>query len=317
MAKRSRDAIKEAAEHATRAFEAAAKAGGTAKTFGDIVFWDFSPGWGIRSADARDAWIAQGLNPDSDLPVPPDMETAFTRAVEHVRGGLAARSKCKLIALPTQDGSKRFAVMLVEANGTAKGTTRGIVQLPKDGTAFVEQADPWGCAAAIVSSCAHYLDRYVSDDIRMAVTVVLDRWAATPCRQCPPHIVYYLPSVGFDTIRRVRDAVAKMGAGSVHLCPLGVDADSRESATAAANGGLEAQLTAFAKEADEWATKPPSRTSTIENRIAEAERLRTTGMLYRSILGSAVESVDAKISKVQQQMRVVLGLVEDAKEARA
>jgi hypothetical protein len=98
---------------------------------------------------------------------------------------------------------------------------------------------------------------------------------------------------------------------------MGNDAESRDAAASAANGGLEAQLSAFAAEAEKWLSAPPSRTSTVENRISEAERLRCTAELYRSILGTAVADVGAKIEAIQASMRRTLGIVESAKEARA
>jgi hypothetical protein len=321
MAKRSRNAIKEAAEAATRAFKEVAPSA----HIGDLLYWDFAPA-GLYSVDeVRDAWIATGLDPDADLPVSTDWSTAFGRAIEHAKRGRTGQHDCRLeFAADALDGSKRLAVVALKRNGTVTGDTIGIVTLPKSGLAgvysapFVEKADPYGIGDAVVSAtCTTFLAKYTNDDLRSAVTVILDRWAATPCRQAPPHIVYYLPSPGAKTIRAVRDALVKIGAGTIHLVPMGTDAESVDAAASAANGGLEAQLSAFAAEADKWTTAPPSRTSTVENRIAEAERLRATGELYRAILGTAVADVGAKIESIQASMRRTLGIVESAREARA
>jgi hypothetical protein len=320
MAKRSRDAIRDAAATALRAF-ANVKPG---SHIGDLLFWDFATGGLYDVSAVRAAWQAQGLDPDADLPVSPDYATAFGRAVEAAKRGATGAHDCRLeYAADGFNGEKRLAIVQLLRNGTVSGNTVGIVVLPRGvkpgefGKPYVDRTDPFGIGALVVSQTDRFLDRYTNDDLRSAVVVTLDRWAATPCRQTPPHIVYYLPSPGADTIRRVRAALLAVSAGTIHLAPMGADADSRETAATAANGGLEAQLNAFAAEADKWTTTPPSRSSTIENRIAEAERLRAQGELYRAILGTAVADVGAKISAIQASMRTTLGIVDAAKSSHA
>jgi hypothetical protein len=316
MAKRSRAAVRAAAESAMAQFRTAAPG---AATLGDLLFWDFSSGWRGLCSDVRDVWIAAGLDPDTDLPAPIDRDTAFSRAVlaAKIRAG---SQDCRVESCAaTADGSRRVAIVQLRRNGTVSGETIGVVVCPAEGSdpVRVETPDTHGLARGIVDDTAStYANRYTTDDLRSAVVSVLDRWAATPCRQTQPHIVYWLPSPGGPTIRMVRDALARLGAGEIHLAPMGLDAESRETAASAANGGLEASLTALLAEVDQWASKSPGRTSTIEARIAESEKLRTTAELYRGVLGEAVRSVEARIDSLISGQRRILGIVEAAKEAR-
>jgi hypothetical protein len=306
MGKRSQSAIKEAAARAQATF-ATAEPG----KLGDVVFWDLVQGWNAACGAVRAAWTAAGLDADADLPVAVDVESAFRRAVTAATR-YASGHDCRVEACAPTPDAKRVAVVQLKRNGTVDGATVGVVVLRKGGASpNVETSDPHGIAERIArETLTTYEGRYSASDMRTATVTVLDRYGATPLRQVAPHVVYWQPATGAAVLRNVDAALQSSGAGRLYFVPMGSDREAREAAAAAANGGLEARLASFAAEADTWASAPPARASTIETRIADVERLRATGELYRAILGEAVASVDARLDALQAGLRRTLGIVE-------
>ena len=312
MARRSRGAVKAAVAEA-QALLAQPKTG---DHLGDLLWWDFTTGFRESSGIVAQAWSDAGLTPSADLPPPPDWGTAFSRAIEAAAGVMREADYRAEDCAPSPDGSRRVAMFRRVRNGSVTGETRGIVVLPKNGGPFVETNDPHGFATLIANDTPSHLGVYRTDDMRAAVITILDRYAATPCRQTRPHIVYWLPSHGSAIIRRVRTALQAVRAGTIQLSPMHDDADSRTAAAAAANAGLEARLNEFHEEIAKWKDAPPGRVSTIESRLSEAEKLRRTGELYKDILGEAVASIDARINDVNTELLKVLGIVEVSKEEK-
>jgi hypothetical protein len=311
MAKRSHTVIRQAAEQAVKAFKEA-KPG---KSLGDIAFWDFTPGYREDCAVVQEAWSMQGLQPDADLPAPIDIETAFSRAVRAAAIGAGSKD-CRIEACALQaDNARRVAVLKLERNGVVKGDTIGLVALPPGESPRIELADAYGIADEIKNNVSKYALRYTTDDLRTGVLTILERWAATPCRQVQPHIVYWMPPPGGPELRKVRDVLKYLGAGDIHLIPMGTDSESHEAAATAANGGLEASLSALLAEADAWVASPPGRASTIENRLNQADKIRQTASLYKSILGSSVAAIEDRIKQVEDSLRKMLGIVKPAPSA--
>lgn len=319
MAKRSRAALLAAKESATEALSGAKREG---TLLGALAWWDFTSGYRGASAMVRDEWSKAGLDPETDLVAPPDYETAFGRAVASSAATLRNAGDCRAEDCAKDPDGRRVAVLQIKRNGKADGSTVGLVFCPRTGAPRVEQADPYGHAEHIVDATRAFVDVYTTDDLRGAVVAVLDRWRAVPCREGRPHVVYWVPLSALDTIRKVRDALKAIGAGTIHLSLMHDDpildpkGETRESATSAANAGLESRLAEFSEQVTAWATTPPGRTSTVEAMIDEAERLIATGNLYETILGGAVVSVRERVASVQAKARAVLGVIDAAKEAK-
>ena len=307
VTRKNKVSVDAAREEVTRAFTDAKPS----KTLGDLLWWDFASGFNRPAADVVQAWTDAGLDPSIDLPNTPDAGTAFSRAVTKAKRAAGAFD-CRIEDCLTPDGTRRVAVVQLVRSTDVKGATVGVVTLDALGAVTVEQHDKHGIAAQLSAGVGQFAGRYTIDDVRTGITAVLDRWHATPCRQAPPHIVYWLPAPGGETIRKVRNVVAALGAGKLHLCPMGKNDDAKEAASSAANGGLSAELLAFSREVETWRTTPPSTAGTIERRVAAAEALRAKGQLYRTILGDAVDDIDGSITALQNDMRRALGCLEAA-----
>jgi hypothetical protein len=286
---------------------------------GDLAWWDPISSWRRDVSSVRAAFLAHGLDPDATLPGFPDWQVAFGRAVQVVRTRIRERDFTLLDAAAGPNGERRVAIVSVARNGRVSTDDQGTVTCPKDGAApFVERDDPSGIAQEIVS-CAHgYFGHYTSADIVAAVVQTFERWAALPCRACPPHVVYWVPPAGGDVVRRLSDAVEAIGWGRIELfAGYRTDARSSRAVASAVNEGLESQLKAFSEQVAKYADTDPSKTrvSTIESKIEEAKRLREQGALYREILGAAVTSIDDRILNIETALLQTLGMVEAAHAA--
>lgn len=311
MAHKDRKAVKEAAEAARVALQAA-KPGAH---LGDLLWWDFAAGWRGDATAVRAEHNAIGLNADADWPGVPGYEVAFGRAVDACRVAMAGANLRPETAEAGPNSEKRVAILSLTRGADVDGRTVGIVSLPKGASPTIERADPSGWAGRIVQRSAEYVGRYTTDDARAMVVSLLDRWACTPCRSTPPHIVYWAPAGAGETIRKIKTVLGTVGAGTILISPQHDGAEEREAATYAANAGLESKLTEFATTVDEWRNNAPARVSTVQAKLEELDRLRQTGNLYRGILGDAVKGIDARIADVERAMRVTLGIVEAKRAA--
>ena len=207
-----------AAQHAAQAIADAALAAADASsaTVGDLTWWDFTPGFTASATAVRQAWSAAGLDPDADLPAVPDAATAVSRSVRRAQRQ-ATKHSCRLEdCTPGYDGSRWVAIMQVTpGQADVRGTTVGLVRITPAGVATVEDADPHGIAASVVGGAASFDAVYTLADILDAAKAVLDRYRAQPCRQAPPHIVYWMPAPGGAALRSLKAAIAGMGAGKL------------------------------------------------------------------------------------------------------
>lgn len=286
---------------------------------GDLAWWDPVFGWKRTVSDVADVFRAHGFDPDQILPASPDWASAFGRAITHVRPGLKDRDYTLLDAANGPNGERRVAIVKIDRKGQVSTADEGTVVCPKDGSKpYVERHDPSGIGAAIIAAADGYHGVYISDDVRNAVTETFERCAAMPCRARIPYIVYWMPPSGADVLARLSDAVEACGWGRIEIFS-GYKTDERSARACvnAVNDGLEAKLSEFALDVEKYAGADPSRTraTTIENKLEEAKRLRAQGALYRTILGAAVESVDERISAIEDSLRKTLGLVESAHAA--
>jgi len=323
MARRKFADIKAANDAAREALIQAAGKPGLAKTsgdhLGDLAWWDPVFGWKGPVADVAAVFRKHGFDPDQVLPASPDWPVAFGRAVTHVRGGLRDRDYLLTDAANGPNGERRVAVVKVERNSKVSTTHEGSIVCPKDGAKpYVEQEDPAGIASEVIAAAGNYFGRYISDDVRTAVVETFERHAAMPCRARIPYIVYWMPPSGGDVLRRLADAVEECGWGRIELFAGYVsDERSKRACVNAVNDGLESKLKAFGEEVAKYAGQDPERTraKTIEAKLDDAKKLRAQGALYRTILGAAVESIDERMTAIENSLKETLGLVEAAHAA--
>ncbi len=319
MKKPSRRETIQNANDAARAALAKTSASTPSDHLGDLTWWDLTAGWRESVSTVEAVLLQHGVDPVATLPASPDWTTAFGRAVQSLRTTIRPEGYTLLDAAVGPDGERRVAIVSIARNGKVSTSDEGTVTCPKDGAPpIIERDDPSGIAQRIVAKAYTFHGVYISDDIRAAVTKVLLRWAAMPCRQAPPHIVYWLPSTGASEIRKLADAVEALGWGRIELfAGYASDPRSARAAVNAVNEGLEARLTAFAAEAAQYAERDPKKTrpSTIESKLEDAKRLRAQADLYRTILGAAVVGIDQRVALVERALKETLGIVEAAHAA--
>ena len=315
MARRPLANIRAANESARAALSAANAARPAGDHLGDLAWWDPNPSWTSPVAEVARVFAKHGLDPVADLPAAPDWQSAFGRAVARMRVPLEHRDYKLIEAQPGAGGERRMSIVKFTKEAQVTSRDRGTVTCPKTGAAaFVERDDPDGVGNEVLAKAASLVDVYTSDDIRNGIVMVLERWQAMPCRQAPPHMVYWVPPAAGETVRHLADAVEELGWGRIELfAGYASDERSKRACVNAVNQGLEAQLSEFAERADAYASESTkTRASTIETKLVEAAQLRQQASLYREILGAAVVAVDARVKRIEDSLRATLGVVSAA-----
>ncbi len=284
---------------------------------GDLVWCDPVSGFRVNAQKAQDAFTSAGLDPIVLLPATPDHAVAFSRAILTVRTMIQGRGYTLLAAGSGPNGESRYSVVKVDRGNAVHTSDEAIYSCPKDGTKpYVERQshDPnvTNILEMLRISELSFFETYTSDDVRQAFVRQLDLYAGIPCRNSPPHVVYWVSPQASKAIQAVADVFTSLGWGSVAMfAGSRSQARSMAAVTHAVNSGLESQLSEFATEAKSYADNfNGMRPSTIERRIQEAKDLKAKAALYRAILGAAVESVDDQITAVETSLKSTLGLIE-------
>lgn len=213
--------------------------------------------------------------------------SAADARIASVRASVHAQGYTLLDAAKGPNGEKRVAIVHVSRNGRVTTDDQGTVVCPVDGSSpYVERPDPAGIVHDVLAKARELFAVYTGDDIRVGIQRVFARWAALPCRVAPPHIVYWLPPAAGEEVRKLADVCDDLGVGRIELfAGSRQDGRSVRAVTTAVNQGLEARLNDFAAEVQRYADADPTKTrvSTMEEKLAEAVRLRQQGEMYRAV----------------------------------
>lgn len=318
MAKqRNRSAVARARDAALETIKASA--GGS--LLGAFVFSGSTSGWTAPGDDVRRTWGESGLDPSVDLCDVPDHESSLNRALA-ASGSHAKGFDCTLKPLDElrPDGTRVVIVAQWRQNGSAHADPVGTIVLPPGKRCHIETPDPHGIAERI-TDLAHdrYLGRYTANDLRAAYVRILDRWQAAPALDdvSGNHDPHWMPAAGIPTIQKLQGVVKLLGSGKVGYVEIHDSPANRATSIAAAKTGLETRLAAFKKKAVEWKAglNLPSRASTVERTLEEAQELLATGDLYRAILRDEVlASLETEIAGLKVSYReIALGI--EASEA--
>jgi hypothetical protein len=315
MAQRSRASIRNANDQARTALHQAMKSPPRPGHIGDLSWWLHVSGWRKPVADVHAEFRVLGVDPAAALPASPDWPLAFSRAIRALITSVRKRGLMLEDAAVGSNGERRVAVARALRNGSfGVDANQGIVSCPKNGPPIVEREDADGVVRTLIAATSTYHDVYTSDDLRVAVVRAFERAAALNCRDG----LYWVPPAGTCLVTEIKTAVETTGWGRIEqFSGYDTDASSQRACVNAVNDGLESQLALFAEQVAKYAGADPSRTrvSTIESKIDEAKRLREQGALYRTILGAAVESIDDRMTAIEDSLRSTLGLVESSRAA--
>ena len=271
------------------------------------AWWNIKEGYKRDAGEVIAAWTAAGLDPTADLPEIPETDKAFTRAVR-ATVTFAGSFDCNLEVLADDvDGTRRVSVMLVHKNGSASGTEIGKVALPDKGRPFVEVTDPHGIAQRIVDSTDPRVGLYTGEDLRQAVTTVIDRNMGSPCRA--GGVVYWLPAAAVEEGRKLDAALHAIDAGSFDTPDLAATPQTVATVVRAANAGVESMLAELVKQVEVWRSSPPAKFRTVEDRMGQLQALKGRADLLRTMLGSGVNTVDKQLSTLSQEFLQIMGMV--------
>ncbi len=302
-----RDQIKAANERARQALCSKPQSG-KAGHLGDLAFWNTEPEWRMRCSDVHNFLQSRGLDATTIFPPPTSWAYAFGRAVDSVRAAIHSLGYTLLDAADGTKHERRVSVVKIARNGVVSTEDEGTVACPTSGLPYVERQDPGDITGKVLAKARDLFEVYTTQDMGKAIVTLFDRWAAMQCTRG----VYFLPPNGSDEVEKLNAAMIDMGAGYISQFA-GYEHDARtvQACTTAINLGLEAQLSKFSKEAEEYESNNGKlRATTVERSIEQAKYLKQQANLYRTILGAAVSSVDDKVEKIEQALRVTLGVVE-------
>lgn len=307
-----RQRFKEANAKAQSALMTSAQTG---EKLGALGFWSLHQVFQQKCVDTYAAFRAVGVDPETTLPEPTGIELAFSRSVASNRSAVHSIGYTLMDAARGSNGERRVAILKVARNGIVSTTDEGTVVCPNDGSKpYIERHDPTGIGARILQKARDLEGVYTADDIRAAITTTFSRWAAMACRE-RPSVVYFIPPGATDEIEKVNQAILSIGAGEIfQFVGYRDDAQSVRACVNAVNEGLEAKLTEFAKDADEFTKSTKTRPSTITRAIEETKAFRERANLYQAILGAAIQSVDEKMNAIENTLRATLTNMETAAE---
>lgn len=304
MAKRARATIQQAKDEARKVLR-----GETATGLGSVGWYDLTPGWTAPSSVVHAAFVAHGLDPASTIALPPDHASAFGRAIDRVRGEIAANGYTLKDVQKGADGARRVAIVEEMRNGVYTARDVGTIACAPSSAftaPYVERTDtPFAVevAARIMDAERIAFDVYTSDDLRVGAVDMIARWGGISCRQQRPHVAYWIPGSG-EALARYSDAIESIGGGCVDMFQGAANSPRTEKAAIrVVNAGLEQRLSDFAEQADKLISASSTRDGTLQTMLEESQQIRESAALYRAILGAGIKGIEDRIVKVDAMIR--------------
>jgi hypothetical protein len=124
----------------------------------------------------------------------------------------------------------------------------------------------------------------------------LSSFAAVTLR--PHGGVYWTPAPFAPQVRRLQEAIQRIGSSTVCIVPVHRTAEAEHTLGAVARGSLEDELAMLRAEVEGFVASPPDRTSTLERRLGAFEDLRARTRLYRDVLRVEVETLDQQLDRL-------------------
>jgi len=261
---------------------------------GDIVWWTLADAR-ISRSHLESVWLAAGLS-TAHLPEPPTPERALRTAVREAQVGRREH----LVRLGKEDDRELvFAVMLETRDGTGDVTVvqEARVRLDRVAPARLDSDRPGHeLVAAISDAYDRLLNTHTVDDVRRAVLKTLDACAAVTLRDHGG--VYWVPSPHAQTLRRLKEAVSRIGTSRLDLVPIHESPEATAALGHAARASIEDEIRVLRTEIDGFICEPPGRASTLGRRLEAFEDLRAKARLYESVLEVQLQDLEASLNKL-------------------
>jgi hypothetical protein len=163
---------------------------------------------------------------------------------------------------------------------------------------------------AIQDTFVQLRDTHTADDVRRTVVRTLHTLAAVTLREGGG--VYWVPRTHAATVRKLEQAVGRLGKSTFHVVPVHHTDDASRTLGVVARGSLEADLAALREELESFKAQPPDRPSTLHRRLEAFEELRGRAQLYRDILHVQVEDLESHLTSMAASVQGLLAGQEGA-----
>ena len=278
-----------------------ALAGKGGEHLGDLIFWSLSDARVERVA-LEPLWASAGLDA-ALLPDAPTAEKALKLAVREAAVGQGDR----LIRLAKEDASEIvFAVVREQrpGDGSLDYHQEARIQLDRQREVFSSDRPGHDLVAAVRSRFEMYRTTHHPDDVRRAICKTLDAMAAVALR--PSGGIYWVAAPFADKVRRLQQAIEKIGASRVYLLPVNRSAEAESTLREIATGSIEAELASLQAEIESFLSVPPDRASTLMRRFDAFAALRSRAKLYREVLAVEVQGLDQQLTQMSSAVESML-----------
>lgn len=268
---------------------------------GDLVWWELSNA-DIAASTLKTTWENVGLDAHL-LPEPPTPEKALRTAVRRCQVGQLDR----LIRLGKEDDQQLvFAVVREEKLGDGSLSHQQEARVFLDRATGRLKSDSPGhdIVRTITDVFDVLIGTHTVDDVRRTIVRTLHSLAAVTLRDSGG--VYWVPRHFADTVRRLEQAINRIGASRFYVLPVHHTAMGSQALGAAARGSLDADLADLQKELDEFKATPPDRRSTLQRRLQAFDELRSRAELYRDILKVRVDDIEQSLTDMAGVVQTLL-----------
>jgi hypothetical protein len=268
---------------------------------GDLLWWTLEDAR-ISCSQLAHVWTSSGLSPEL-LPEVPTAEKALKTACREQAVG---RSDY-LVRLGKDDAQELvFAVVREEKDpeGNVRHSQEARLALHHSTRAFETDAPGHVLVRAICEAYAGLLNMHTADDIRRTVLRALDSFAAVTLREHGG--VYWVPVPYATEVRRLQQAVSRIGRSRLDLVPVHATPEGNASLGAAAHSALEREIGDLQVEIRAFVDEPPDRSATLVRRLAVFEDLRAKAQLYRNVLDVQVADLETSLTDLTGKVQALL-----------
>lgn len=265
---------------------------------GDVCFWHLADAR-VDRATLESLWKGAGLDV-ALLPEEPTAERALKQAVREAQVG----QRDRLIRLGLDTETEIVFAIVRESRDDAGNVTyhqEARVHLDRASEVLTSDANSHDIVQSVVAAFRILRTTHTADDVRRAIVKALGTWAAVTLREGGG--VYWVPSVFAAELRRLQNAIEKIGTSRLFLLPVHQSAEADRALGEIATASLEAELVQLQSEISSFLAAPPDRVSTLTRRLEAFEALRDRAKLYRGVLSITVTDLD-------QQLRDMTATVE-------
>jgi hypothetical protein len=268
---------------------------------GDLVWWTLSEA-GVSRATLEALWTGAGLS-DALLPEPPTAEKALKTAVRSCQVGVVD----KLIRLG-KDADDELVFAIIDerrvGDGSLEHHQEARVILNRVTEHLGADAPDHALVVAIRERFEELRSTQTADDVRRMLVRALRSFAAVTLREGGG--VYWVPRTFQRDVRRLEEAVARLGSSKLYVIPVHHTAAAASTLGEVAKGSLETELAALQEELRAFQAEPPDRTSTLERRLDAFAALKTRAQLYRDVLKVQVDDLEGQLDAMGNAVEQLL-----------